>query len=115
MAEWEFKVDGQLRKVLPTARLTFNDADLVLQAVRDGRGIAQMPAHQVSDYLARGELVMALHQHVPSDRGHYISYLCRQHLPTRIRVFVDFMTEQIRALDLLQLAGGDAAPERLAA
>ncbi|MNL58608.1 hypothetical protein D3C87_1822570 [compost metagenome] len=52
---------------------------------------------------------------MPSDRGHYISYLCRQHLPTRIRVFVDFMTEQIRALDLLQLAGGDAAPERLAA
>ena len=115
VAEWEFKVDGQLRKVVPTGRLTFNDADLVLQAVLDGRGIAQMPAHQVSDYLARGDLVMALRQHVPSDRGHYISYLCRQHLPTRIRVFVDFMTEQIRALDLLQVAGSEAAPERLAA
>ena len=37
---------------------------------------------------------------MPDDRGHYICYLCRQHLPSRIRVFVDFMTEQIRALDL---------------
>ena len=37
------------------------------------------------------------------DRGHYICYLCRQHLPSRIRVFVDFMTEHIRALNLLCL------------
>jgi len=37
---------------------------------------------------------------LPEDRGHYICYLSRQHLPTRIRIFVDFMTEQIRALDL---------------
>ena len=58
---------------------------------------------------------MALRQHVPSDRGHYISYLCRQHLPTRIRAFVDFMTDQIRALDLLQVAESEAVPERMAA
>jgi hypothetical protein len=29
--------------------------------------------------------------------------LSRQHLPSRIRVFVDFMTDEIRALDLLCL------------
>ncbi len=98
--EWEFKVDGHIRKYLPTARLTFNDAELVLKAVLDGRGIAQMPAYQVCDHIARNELVMALGRHVPDDRGHYICYPCRQHLPTRIRVFIDFMTEQIRALDL---------------
>lgn len=39
-------------------------------------------------------------QHAPDDRGHYACYLSRQHLPARIRVFIDFMTEQIRALDL---------------
>jgi DNA-binding transcriptional LysR family regulator len=100
MLEWEFKVDGRARKYLPTARLTFNDADMVLKAVLDGRGIAQMPAYQISDYIVGNDLVMALRRHVPDDRGHYICYLCRQHLPSRIRVFVDFMTEQIRALDL---------------
>ncbi|MGT2475831.1 LysR family transcriptional regulator [Paraburkholderia terrae] len=101
--EWEFKVDGHMRKFLPTARLTFNDADLVLQAVLEGRGIAQLPGYQVADHIARNELVMALRRHVPDDRGHYICYLCRQHLPSRIRVFVDFMTEHIRALNLLCL------------
>jgi DNA-binding transcriptional LysR family regulator len=101
--EWDFKVDGHMRKYLPTARLTFNDADLVLRAVLEGRGIAQMPGYQISDHIARNELVVALRRYVPDDRGHYICYLCRQNLPSRIRVFVDFMTEEIRALNPLCL------------
>lgn len=109
VCEWEFQVDGRVRKYLPHARLTFNDAELVMKAVRDGRGLAQMPAHQVMDGLARHDLVMALPQHVPGDRGHYICYLCRQHMPTRIRVFIDFMTEQIRALKLDDLTAAHAA------
>ncbi|MCR4470148.1 LysR family transcriptional regulator [Burkholderia sp. SCN-KJ] len=98
--EWEFKVDGHVRKHLPTAKLTFNDADLVLKAVRDGHGLAQLPAYQICDCIARNELVEALTRYAPDDRDHYICYLCRQHLPSRIRVFVDFMTERIRVLDL---------------
>ena len=102
--EWEFKVDGRLHKYVPTAKLVFNDADLVLKAVLDGHGFAQLPGYQFHDPIARNELVMALKRHVPDDRGHYICYLSRQHLPSRIRAFVDFMTDEIRALDLLCLA-----------
>lgn len=102
--EWEFKVDGLLHRYLPTAKLTFSDADLVLKSVLDGRGLAQMPGYQIRDHIVRNELVMALKHHVPDDRGHYICYLSRQHLPSRIRAFVDFMTDEIRALDLLCLA-----------
>lgn len=98
--EWEFKVDGQPRKFLPTSRLTYNDADLVLQAVLDGQGIAQMPGYLICDSLRSGSLVPCLAQHAPDDRGHHICYLSRQHLPTRMRVFIDFMIEKIRAADL---------------
>lgn len=107
ISEWELRIDGQIRRYRPTARLTFNDAELVLNAVLDGCGIAQLPAYQVAGHLARNELVAALSQHAPDDRGHYICYLSRQHLPRRIRVFVDFMTERIRALDLNDLSGMD--------
>lgn len=106
--EWEFKVDGHVRKYLPTARLTFNDADLVLRAVLQGSGIAQMAGYQICDHIAANELVVALARNAPDDRGHYICYLSRQHLPSRIRVFIDFMTEQIRALDLNYLTGFNA-------
>jgi DNA-binding transcriptional LysR family regulator len=110
--EWEFKVDGRVRKYLPTARLTFNDADLVLHAVLQGAGIAQMAGYQVCNHIVAKELVVALSGYAPDDRGHYICYLNRQHLPTRIRVFIDFMTEQIRALDLNCLTRFNAAAIR---
>lgn len=98
--EWEFKVGGQMRKVAPPGMLTFNDADLVLQSVLDGHGIAQMAAYQVCDHLRAGRLVACLPQYAPDDRGHYLCFLSRQHLPTRMRVFIDYMTENIRAMDL---------------
>jgi DNA-binding transcriptional LysR family regulator len=98
--EWEFKVDGELRKFLPQARLTFNDADLVLQAVLEGEGIAQMPGYLIRDELRTGALVPCLVQYVPDDGAHYICYLSRAHLPSRMRVFIDFMTTKIRAADL---------------
>jgi DNA-binding transcriptional LysR family regulator len=99
--EWEFKVDGHLRKLMPKAQCTINDADLVLQAVLDGQGLAQMAGYQVRDHLRVGRLVSCLAQHAPDDRGHYLCYLSRQQQPARLRVFIDYMTEQIRGLDLL--------------
>ncbi|MFJ1302803.1 LysR family transcriptional regulator [Pseudomonadota bacterium AL_CKDN230030165-1A_HGKHYDSX7] len=98
--EWEFKIGGQLRKFAPPGMLTFNDADLVLQSVLDGQGFAQMAGYQVGAHLRDGTLLSCLPQHAPDDRGHYLCFLSRQHLPARMRVFIDYMTEQIRALDL---------------
>ncbi|MDM0074787.1 LysR family transcriptional regulator [Variovorax sp. J2P1-59] len=98
--EWEFKVDGQIRKFQPQARITYNDPSLVLQAVLDGHGVAQMAGYLVCDALRSGALVPCLTRYAPDDRGHYICYLSRQHLPSRMRVFIDFMTTRIRASDL---------------
>jgi DNA-binding transcriptional LysR family regulator len=79
--------------------LSFNDADLVLQAALDGEGLAQLAGYQVCDHLKSGRLVACLPQHAPEDRGHYVCYLSRQQMPSRIRVFVDYMIAAIRALD----------------
>jgi DNA-binding transcriptional LysR family regulator len=100
MHEWELQERGAVRKFEPQSRLTFNDAELVLQAVLQGRGIAQLPAYQVCTLLRQGRLVTCLPQYAPEDGGHYVCYQSRQHLPSRIRVFVDHMTTAIRGLDL---------------
>lgn len=99
VAEWEFKVEGRVRRLTPESMYTFNDLDLVLQAALDGHGIAQLPGFQIGEHLRNGTLVACLAHQAPDDRGHYICYLSRHHLPTRIRAFVDYMTERIRALD----------------
>lgn len=98
--EWEFKTGGQIRRFAPRAMLAFNDAELVLRAVLDGEGIAQMAGYQVCGHLRAGTLLACMPQCAPDDRGHYICYPSRQHVPRRIRAFVDYMTARIRAMDL---------------
>ena len=98
--DWEFKVDGAVRKHTPQGWLCFNDADLVLQAVLDGDGIAQMAGYQIREHLRAGRLVACLAEYAPEDRGHFLCYLSRHHMPMRVRVFVDDMTQRIRALGL---------------
>ncbi|CAG9167628.1 LysR family transcriptional regulator [Cupriavidus pampae] len=100
VSEWEFRVAGQPRVLTPESRQTFNDAELVLQAVLGGHGIAQLAAYQVCELLREGRLVACLGCYAPSDHGHYVCYLSRRQLPARIRVFIDEMTERTRALDL---------------
>lgn len=97
---WEFKVDGAMRAILPTSGQTFNDSDLVLQTALEGRGLAQLAAYQACQYLRGGTLVACLAAYAPDDGGHFVCYLSRQQLPSRIRVFIDYMTAEIRALDL---------------
>jgi DNA-binding transcriptional LysR family regulator len=98
ICEWEFRVDGKPKKFLPSGKSSFNDADLVLQAVRDGQGIAQLASYQIGDLLQSGQLLTCLSEYAPDDRGHYLCYLSRQHLPARVRVFIDYMTIHTRNL-----------------
>ncbi|KRD34683.1 LysR family transcriptional regulator [Lysobacter sp. Root916] len=100
LRSWDFKLEGRAHSLLPTSDLVFNDDDLILQAVLDGQGLAQMPGFQVCDALRQGALRFALNQYAPDDRGHYLCYLSRRQLPKRIRAFIDFVTGQVRALNL---------------
>jgi DNA-binding transcriptional LysR family regulator len=100
LQSWDFKIGGHARSITPHADIVVNDPSLALRAVLDGEGLAQLPAYQVCDSLRAGTLLECLAHVAPDDRGHYLCYLSRQHLPKRIRVFIDFMTSRIRALDL---------------
>ena len=97
---WDFKIDGRAHGVVPASTIVVNDPALAMQAVLDGQGIAQLAAYQASEALRAGLLVSCLDDIAPDDRGHHLCYLSRHQLPKRVRVFIDFMTARIRALDL---------------
>jgi len=97
---WEFRVEGRPLSLEPASALVFNDADLALQAVLQGQGLAQLPNYQVRAALDAGLAVSCLDQYAADDRGHYLCYLSRRQLPKRIRAFIDFITSEVRALDL---------------
>lgn len=96
---WEFREDGKARRFTPGSMLSFNDADLVLRAALDGEGFAQLPGYQVRECLDDGRLMACLPQCAPDDRGHYLCYLSRRQMPSRIRVFIDHMIALIRERD----------------
>ena len=100
LRDWDFRVEGRASSLSPAANLAFNDPELILQSVLAGEGIAQLPAYQICDAVRAGSLVTCLEQFAPDEGGHYLCYLSRQQLPKRIRAFVDFMTTEVRALDL---------------
>ena len=98
IGEWEFKVDGKAKKWLPQSKSSFNDPDLVLCAVLDGQGIAQLADYQVCELRRSGQLLTCLAELAPDSRGHYLCYPSRRHLPARARVFIDYMTLHTRPL-----------------
>jgi len=100
MREWDFRIEGRDRSILPESTLIFSDAELALRAALDGHGLVQLPAYLVGDALRSGALLGCLYSSVPDDRGHYLCYLDRRQQPKRIRAFIDYMTAHIRGLDL---------------
>lgn len=111
---WEFRIDGQPLSLQPASDLIFNDADLALQAVLDGQGLAQLPNTQVGEALRAGLAVSCLDGYAPDDRGHYLCYLSRRQLPKRIRAFIDFATSEVRARELDAISHWEASQQALA-
>src|SRR5690606_32951076 len=101
--DWEFEISGITEKRRFFAQQTFNDLDLVLDAVLHGQGISQLPTYMVYDGLKTQQLVLCLEQHISARGGHYLCYLSRKQLPARIRAFVDYTTEYMRTLDLTNM------------
>ncbi len=97
---WEFRVDGRPLALEPASALVFNDADLALRAVLQGQGLAQLPSYQVRAALDAGTVLSCLDRHAADDRAHYLCYLSRRQLPKRVRAFIDFITAEVRALDV---------------
>jgi DNA-binding transcriptional LysR family regulator len=93
--EWEFKIDGCSQRRHPFAQHTFNDLDLIVQAVCAGFGIAQLPAYQVRGLLAEGILMPCLAPYAPEDGCLYLFYPRHQDLSSHIRLFAEYMSTSL--------------------
>jgi DNA-binding transcriptional LysR family regulator len=81
-------------QMLPvTASFVCNDYRALLQACRDGLGIAQLPQPLALAALKSGELKTVLPDHQIEGWQLFIHYPSRKQLPARVRVFVDFCIE----------------------
>jgi DNA-binding transcriptional LysR family regulator len=83
--EVSVKVSGNLRS---------NSSDVINEAVLSGLGIALRPTWNVAEDLKTGRLRVVLPDYRESERvGIHAIYPCRQFVPAKLRVFVDFLAQ----------------------
>lgn len=77
-------------------RLTVNNISMACDAAVAGIGIALMPGFLSAEAVNAGQLMPVLPDHVVCHGGLYAMYPSREHMPTALRAFLDFVTERVR-------------------
>lgn len=76
--------------------LTANHSDTLLRATLDGAGICHQPVALVAPYLKQGTLQRVLAPWITGRFAVYVALPSRKYVPTRARVFMEFLIEQSR-------------------
>jgi len=92
---WPFMKDDGDYSVKVSAALKTNNPDILLESTILGMGITLMPTFLASDAILEGKLRLVLREYQTIDLDIYAVYASRHHLPVKIRVFIDFLKEQI--------------------
>ena len=87
---WEFLADGEPLAIEVSGPLVFDDDIPMLQAARDGVGIAYVYEAMVHDDLSAGRLVTVLDAWAAPPGRFFLYYSGRRHLPAALRTLVDF-------------------------
>lgn len=96
---WQFERAGQIQSRTPTdASLITDSIEDVAQLVCGGMGIAPLPRYLVADQLARGDIVIGLHDyHMPSVPLH-ICFPGRGERPARVDALADHLVGHIKSV-----------------
>ncbi|WP_052282610.1 LysR family transcriptional regulator [Kluyvera genomosp. 1] len=96
-AAWLVRRDGKQKEILPSGNLLCSEDYLGgLSLAKHGAGIYQIYRFVVANALDSNELQEVLPDINRATRPFYLIYPQLQHMPQRIRVFVEFMLENLR-------------------
>lgn len=94
--DWQWREDGQSRSLIMGGRVTVNSAEASIACCLAGLGLLQIPAYDVADHLAAGDLVEVMPEHRADPMPVALLYPHRQHASRRLRVFVDWLEPLLR-------------------
>ncbi len=86
---WEFEKGRKALTVSPQGPASFDDPDLVIQAVLDGVGIGSSMEDTLTDLIAKGRLIQVLKDWCPSFPGYFLYYPSRRNQPAALAALID--------------------------
>jgi DNA-binding transcriptional LysR family regulator len=86
---WEFEKSGREVKVRVEGQLVFSGVSQIIQAARDGFGLAFVPADVVQADVAKGRLKQALEDWCPPWTGYHLYYPSRRQPSAAFALFIE--------------------------
>jgi DNA-binding transcriptional LysR family regulator len=96
---WRFRGPSSEISVKIEGDFHSNSALVLRKAVIAGKGIGFLPLYCTNDDLAAGRLQQILAKYPIPKRGFYALYPYKRMLPSRTRVFVNFLKDWFKELD----------------
>lgn len=93
---WEYMDAKGVQAVAVPHSVTVDDAEMLIACALAGLGIVQVPAYDVRDHLARGELVEVLPQQRPAPMPVHIVYPHGRQPSDRLQAFATWVTALLR-------------------
>ncbi|WP_168231337.1 LysR family transcriptional regulator [Collimonas pratensis] len=90
-ALWEYSEDGVIVNLEMPSRVAVNNAETYIACCLAGMGLIQVPAYDVRDHIASGELLEVMPQARAGAMPIYALYPHRRHLSGRVQVFIDWI------------------------
>ncbi|MBJ7556233.1 LysR family transcriptional regulator [Marinomonas spartinae] len=90
---WLFQQDGQRKEVKISSNWRSNSGPALLDAVKKGLGIAQLPDYYVTDELASGRLIALLPQYQYPYSGVWLVYPKVRQTSPKLQSICDYLTQ----------------------
>lgn len=100
--DWSFPVQGRGVTVRPRTQLIVNTVDVTIAAAVAGRGLTRVLSYQIAPELAAGTLQIVLEEFEPPQLPIHVVHAEGRRAAARVRAFVDFAVERLRANAALQ-------------
>lgn len=110
--DWSFGAGAELRSVRPATQLLVNSNDVTIAAAVAGRGLVRALSYQIAAEVEAGRLEIVLAAFEPPPLPIHLVHAEGRRANARVRGFVDFAVERLRADASLNGRGSIPAGDR---
>ncbi|MDQ8952418.1 LysR family transcriptional regulator [Acinetobacter rudis] len=93
--QWEFSINGAIKKFNVKGPLTLTDQNLMVEAAKDGIGIAFVPEHLIETYLNSGQVVIVLEDYSPIYNGLSLYYPGHRHVSNALHALIETIRSEV--------------------
>jgi len=98
---WRFQYPDGVRSIKVQGSWTSDNGRALVSAAERGLGLIRFTDYYMATQLKRGELEIVLDEFEVRDAATWIVFPTREHVPTRVRFLIEFLSERLKSSELV--------------